>query len=197
MTKLNLPTRPYRRIATEEAFSPPEMLEIYRKILAKDQVDVGFKNLMGFYMSSPSERAQHIMRCLQDLDQVRLQHMDEAGIDRQVIALTAPGVQVMDKATAVAISRSANDQLAEAVRRHPTRFTGMIAVAPQDPTAAAKEIERGVTQGQAVEFIVRQDRGGDIARHCPVIDVSRQAAARALVARNSSCCRLPRQPARR
>jgi hypothetical protein len=81
------------------------------------------------------------MRCLQDLDQIRLQHMDEAGIDRQVIAITAPGVQVMDKATAVAISRSANDQLAEAVRRHPTRFTGMIAIAPQDPASAAKEIE--------------------------------------------------------
>jgi 2,3-dihydroxybenzoate decarboxylase len=59
-----LPARPYRRIATEEAFSPPEMLEIYKRILAKDDVDVGFKHLMGFYMSSPSERAQHIMRCL-------------------------------------------------------------------------------------------------------------------------------------
>jgi 2,3-dihydroxybenzoate decarboxylase len=43
-----LPARPYRRIATEEAFSPPEMLEIYKRILAKDDVDVGFKHLMGF-----------------------------------------------------------------------------------------------------------------------------------------------------
>ena len=136
----------YQRIATEEAFAPPDMLAEYRRLLARSDVDPGFQGLMGFYMSSSSARAQHIMRCLQDLDQVRLQHMDEAGIDRQVIAITAPGVQVMDKATAVAISRSANDQLAEAVRRHPTRFTGMIAIAPQDPAAAAKEIERGVSQ---------------------------------------------------
>ena len=135
---------PYLRIATEEAFAPPELLDIYTKILAKDAVDPGFKGLMGFYMSSPSARATHIMRCLTDLDRVRLQHMDEAGIDHQVIALTSPGVQVMDKATAVSFSILANDQLAEAVRRHPTRFTGMIAVAPQDPVAAAKEIERGV-----------------------------------------------------
>jgi 5-carboxyvanillate decarboxylase len=97
----------------------PDMLAIYRKLLAHRDVDPGFQGLMGFYMSSPSARAQHIMRCLQDLDQIRLQHMDEAGIDRQVIALTAPGVQVMDKATAVAIQPLANDQLAEAVRRHP------------------------------------------------------------------------------
>jgi 5-carboxyvanillate decarboxylase len=137
---------PYQRIATEEAFAPPEMLEIYRQILARGDADPGFQGLMGFYMSSPSERAQHIMRCLTDLDEIRLQHMDETGIDRQVIALTAPGVQVMDTATAVSLARLANDQLAEAVRRHPTRFTGMIAVAPQDPAAAAREIERGVNQ---------------------------------------------------
>ena len=137
---------PYRRIATEEAFAPPEMIDIYRRLLAGPDPDPGFKGLMGFYMSSPSARAQHIMRCLTDLDQLRLQHMDEAGIDMQVLALTSPGVQVMDSATAVSFARLANDQLADAVRRHPTRFAGMIAVAPQDPAAAAKEIERGVNQ---------------------------------------------------
>lgn len=142
----SLPVRPYRRIATEEAFSPPEMLEIYKRILSKDDVDVGFKHLMGFYMSSPSDRAKHIMRCLTDLDALRLQHMDEAGVDVQVIGLTAPGVQIMDKDTAVAFAPEANDILADAMRRHPDRLVGMIAVAPQDPAAAAKEIQRGVHQ---------------------------------------------------
>jgi 5-carboxyvanillate decarboxylase len=114
--------KPYLRIATEEAFAPPEMIRIYEKILGGSDVDPGFKGLMGFYMSSPSERARHIMRCLQDLDQVRIAHMDEAGIDHQVLAL------------------------ADAVKRHPKRFTGMIAVPVQDPQEAAKEIERGVTK---------------------------------------------------
>lgn len=137
---------PYLRIATEEAFAPPEMLEIYRRILAGPNVDPGFRGLMGFYMTSPSDRAQHIMRCLTDLDQLRLQHMDACGVDMQVLALTSPGVQVMDKETAVSFARIANDYLADAIRRHPTRFAGMIAVAPQDPQAAAREIERGVSQ---------------------------------------------------
>lgn len=137
---------PYLRIATEEAFALPEMLDIYRGILERGDADPGFRGLMGFYMTSPSERAQHIMRCLTDLDQLRLQHMDACGIDVQVLALTSPGVQVMDKATAVSFAREANDHLADAIRRHPTRFAGMLAVAPQDPQAAAKEIERGVTQ---------------------------------------------------
>ncbi len=137
---------PYRRIATEEAFSPPAMMDIYRGLLAGPDVDPGFQGLMGFYMSSPSERAQHIMRCLLDMDQARLAHMDATGIDMQVLALTSPGVQVMDKHTAVAFSIDANDYLAEAIRRHPTRFAGMLAVAPQDPQAAAREIERGVNR---------------------------------------------------
>ena len=137
---------PYKRIATEEAFAPPAMLDIYRRILDRSDCDPGFRGLMGFYMSSPSARAQHIMRCLTDLDALRLQHMDEAGIDMQILALTSPGVQVMDPATAVAFAREANDFAADAVRRHPTRFASMIAVAPQDPAAAAQEIERGVRQ---------------------------------------------------
>jgi 5-carboxyvanillate decarboxylase len=137
---------PYLRIATEEAFAPPQMLDIYRRLLGKPGVDPGFEGLMGFYMRSPSDRAQHIMRCLGDMDEIRLAHMDASGIDMQVLALTSPGVQVMDKDEAVSFSKIANDYLADAIRRHPTRFAGMIAVAPQDPQAAAREIERGVRE---------------------------------------------------
>src|SRR4029434_10929184 len=36
------------------------------------------------------------------------------------------------------------DQLAEAIRRYPTRCAGLAAVAPQDPTSAVKEIDRAV-----------------------------------------------------
>ena len=151
----------YLRIATEEAFAPPEMLDIYRKLLEKKDVDPGFKGLMGFYMGSPSARAQHIIRCLQDLGQIRLQHMDESGIDKQVIALTSPGVQWMDAGTAIGFSKLANDQLADAVRRHPTRFAGMIAVAPQDPAAAAKEIQRGVNELGMHSVIINSHTRGE------------------------------------
>jgi 5-carboxyvanillate decarboxylase len=143
---MNQPTRPYLRIATEEAFATQEQLAVYRKILDRSDCDVGFKNLMGFYMSSPSERAQHIMRCLVDLGDIRIQHMNDSGIDMQVLALTSPGVQIMDTDTAVQVARSSNDELAAAIARHPTRFAGMIAVAPQSPKAAALEIERGVNK---------------------------------------------------
>lgn len=153
--------RDYTRIATEEAFAPAEMLSIYRKILSGPNPDPGFKSLLGFYMTSQSERARFIIEGLTDLDQRRLRHMDEAGIDRAVIALTAPGVQVMDTETAVSFARVANDELADAVRKHPTRFSGMVAVAPQNPAEAAKEIERGVQQLGLTGVIINSHTQGE------------------------------------
>jgi 5-carboxyvanillate decarboxylase len=152
---------PYKRIATEEAFATQDMLAEYRKLLKRPDCDPGFKGLMGFYMSSPSDRAQHIMRCLTDLDDVRIGHMDAAGIDHQVIALTSPAAQVLDADVAVRIAHDANDELAAAVRRHPTRFTGMIAIAPQNPQAAAKEIERGVNQLGMNSVIINSHTQGE------------------------------------
>lgn len=69
--------------------------------------------------------------------------MDEAGIARQIISITSPGVQMLPRDQGVAMATLANDQLAEACRRHPDRFSGLTAVAPQDPAASAAEIERG------------------------------------------------------
>jgi 2,3-dihydroxybenzoate decarboxylase len=152
---------PYQRIATEEAFCPAEMLEIYKKILQGPNPDPGFVSLMGFYMSSPSDRARHIIECLTDLGEQRLRHMDEAGIDRQIIALTSPGVQIMDTDTAVSFARVANDELSEAVRKHPTRFSGMVAIAPQNPHEAAKEIDRGIQKLGLTGVIVNSHTHGE------------------------------------
>jgi 2,3-dihydroxybenzoate decarboxylase len=136
---------PYHRIATEEAWGPPEMFERYRNLLAdKSCDDPGFNSMWGFYLLNQSERPRQIIERLQDVGERRIHDMDATGIARQIVSLTSPGVQVFDKATAVALAASSNDQLAEAVRRHPTRLTGLAAVAPQDPATAAKELERAV-----------------------------------------------------
>ncbi|MFO7324955.1 MAG: amidohydrolase family protein [Pseudomonadota bacterium] len=135
----------YRRIATEEAFFTADISAGYRRLLDEGKYqDPGFRSLWGFYSSSMSARARFIFEGLHDLGDKRIAHMDAAGIDRQIIALTAPGVQVFDPATASSLAIDANDQLAEACRRYPDRFTGMAAVAPHDPANAVKEMERAV-----------------------------------------------------
>lgn len=137
----------YKRIATEEAFATREQIGLYRRLLASGtDIDPGFKSLWGFYIGSPSERAQQTLARLQDLGERRIADMDASGIDMQVLSLTGPGVQVFDAATATALARSSNDELAAAIAKYPDRYVGLAAAAPQDPKAAAKEIERGVKQ---------------------------------------------------
>jgi 5-carboxyvanillate decarboxylase len=135
----------YQRIATEEAFATADQFTLYRRMLANKTIqDPGFLSLWGFYLSSPSARATKVIERLQDLGTPRIHDMDATGIDRQILSLTSPGVQVFDAATAVALAKSSNDELAEAIRRHPGRYAGLAAVAPQNPAEAAKELERGV-----------------------------------------------------
>ena len=136
----------YKRIATEEAFATREQLRLFRKLLDDGYDDPGFVSLWGFYLRSPSERARFIIDRLQDLGPQRIADMDASGIDVQVLSLTSPGVQVFDAATANALATSSNDELASAIAKFPKRYVGLAAAGPQDPAAAAKEIERGVTK---------------------------------------------------
>lgn len=135
----------YQRIATEEAFATAELFKLYRRMLESGTVqDPGFRSLWGFYLHSPSERATQIIERLQNIAARRIADMDATGIDMHILSLTSPGVQVFDAATAVTLARDSNDQLAAAIAKYPTRFAGLAAVAPQNPRAAAKELERGV-----------------------------------------------------
>lgn len=136
----------YLRIATEEAFAPAEILGRYRTLLESGTVDdPGFRSLAGFYLGK-SEAASAVAARLTDLGTLRLRDMDETGIAKQILSLTAPGVQIFDADTAVCLARSSNDELAEAVLRYPSRFDGLAAIAPQHPAEAAKELERAVRQ---------------------------------------------------
>ncbi|KAA1248368.1 amidohydrolase, partial [Mycobacterium simiae] len=78
---------------------------------------------------------------------LRLEQMDAAGIDFQVLSLFDPGVQHdSDVDRAVDHAREANDNLAETIRATPDRFGALATLAPQDPQAAAAELTRAVTE---------------------------------------------------
>jgi 2,3-dihydroxybenzoate decarboxylase len=158
--------RGYARIATEEAFAPAAMLEGYRKLLSRHAFDdPGFESLWGFYLGSRSARATQIITKLQDLGPQRIADMDASGIDRQIISLTGPGVQIFDAATAVSVARDANDELSAAVRREPQRYSGLAAVAPQNPHAAAIEIERGMRTLGMKGVIINSHTHGEYLDH--------------------------------
>jgi predicted TIM-barrel fold metal-dependent hydrolase len=88
-----------------------------------------------------------LVDALLDLGAGRIARMDEAGIEMQVLSLTAPGIERSQVGEATALSRDANDYVADAVRRYPSRFAGFAALPTPNPSAAAKELERCIGVG--------------------------------------------------
>ncbi|HZS93306.1 MAG TPA: amidohydrolase family protein [Chloroflexota bacterium] len=84
---------------------------------------------------------------LPDIDALRLDAMDKAGIEIAVLSLFQPGIQgERDTATAIRKAKAVNDTRAERIARHATRFRGFAAVPMQDPREAADELERAVKE---------------------------------------------------
>jgi 5-carboxyvanillate decarboxylase len=136
------------RIATEEAWAPPEILARYRSLLEEKPAswDPGFRSLWGFFLGS-KPRATALVKRIQTLGEERIADMDASGIAKQIVFLTAPGVQVFDAPTATSVARECNDVLLSEIDKHPDRYAGLAAIAPQDVPRACKEMERVVGLG--------------------------------------------------
>jgi predicted TIM-barrel fold metal-dependent hydrolase len=117
---------PTRIIALEEAFLHPKLRELYPASYVKS-LDV-------------------LKERLADVGPRRIRRMDAAGIDLQVLSHIQPGVQMLDQATAITLSREVNDWLGDIVRDYPTRFAGFAMLPTQSPEDAAEELERSVRQ---------------------------------------------------
>ena len=125
-----------KTIAIEEHFITP----MYREKVAANE----FRK---FYLSSRSEQIGHdIVEQNADLGAKRLAHMDAAGIDVQVLSFGSPGPQGFGADVAIPMAKDANDRAYEAVKAHPERFAAFAALPTANPEAAAKELERCVTQ---------------------------------------------------
>ena len=78
-----------------------------------------------------------------DVD-LRLQALDAAGCDRQVLSLGPPMVYWADGELGARLCAIYNDEIARVVAAHPDRFTGFAAVPLQDTARALAELERAV-----------------------------------------------------
>ncbi|MAF49877.1 MAG: amidohydrolase family protein [Rhodospirillales bacterium] len=136
------------KISTEEAFVPPVLIEEWRKLLAAGAPgEPGFELLIGPILDPVSDWEAMLLERLPELGPLRLQAMDESGVDMQLIFLSSPGVQPLNADRGGALAAEANDTLIEAVNAHPTRFAGLAAIQPQAPETAARELERAVGLG--------------------------------------------------
>jgi 5-carboxyvanillate decarboxylase len=134
-------TGDFRRIATEETFAIPEYMEAATELITKNpDHEPGWLN----YISGEFAFYDKVIRQMLDLDAERLSLMDAAGVDVAVLSLWNPGVQMFEASQGIELAKISNDRLAAAIKRHPTRYAGLAAVAPQDPQAAALEVERAM-----------------------------------------------------
>lgn len=161
------PKRRIRRIACEEGFSLPELIDAVDARMATHAADEpGLASLIGPGGKFP--------RMPQLLDPARrIADMDASGIDVQLLLLNSPGVQIFDAAQAGELARLANDRAAEWVRRYPGRFAPLAAFAPQDPEGAAQELERAVRtlgfHGGIVNSNTR-DEYLDLPKYWPILE---------------------------
>jgi predicted TIM-barrel fold metal-dependent hydrolase len=86
-------------------------------------------------------------RQILDLEDERLERMDNTGIAYALLSLNAPGVQrILDAREALDVAQRGNEKMAEAVARHPDRYGALAALPMHDPDIAAAELTRCVEE---------------------------------------------------
>ena len=109
----------------------------------------GFREVLQSHASSLAGVSNPVMTAerqikLADLGTLRLQEMDMAGIDLQVISDVGSNIVSRPGDEGVQLAREANDELAAACAAHPDRFAGFACLPMTEPEAAAEELERAV-----------------------------------------------------
>lgn len=116
-----------KKIALEEHVLTPGLIDYWRPTMT----------------SVPPALTENFFKRLTDFGETRLNDMDRGGIERSVLSVAGPGVQVeRDPATATRKAAEANDFLATEIAKRPERFSGFAHLAMQDPKGAADELER-------------------------------------------------------
>jgi predicted TIM-barrel fold metal-dependent hydrolase len=153
-----------RTIGTEEHFVTDEVVTAWSR-LDPDARDDARASV------PPGELGER----LREVGERRIAAMDEAGLEVQVISLTAPGLHSLPAADATRLQVETNDRIAELVGAHPDRLQGFATLAMPAPAAAAQELERAVTKlglNGALLFGRTGERNLDHADNWPVFEAA-------------------------
>jgi 5-carboxyvanillate decarboxylase len=171
----------YARIPVEECFNIPEIVEQQLKMGPGKHA-----------IQSRLEARRKMYESVLEVEAGRLRDMDAAGVTMAVLSINGPGVQnIPDAALATSLAQIANDRLADLMKKYPQRYGGLLSVAPQDPAAAAKEIDRGMSRLGMNGVIINShtnDEYLDDPKFSPIFE--------ALIAHQAPLYLHPREPSR-
>jgi aminocarboxymuconate-semialdehyde decarboxylase len=77
---------------------------------------------------------------------MRLEDMEKAGVDIQVLSLTIPGVDFLDPEEGLEYAQASNEEIAGVCSRHSDHFVGIASVPLKDTEASLQETERAVKE---------------------------------------------------
>jgi predicted TIM-barrel fold metal-dependent hydrolase len=126
-----------RVVALEEHFTVPALV---------GRIDRDAISRRGFRPRNLPKTGPNPLELMPEIGERRLQSMDEAGINVQVLSNTGPGPDLVPGPEGIAIAREMNDHLASAIARHPKRFAGFAVLPMQSPDAVAAELARAVRE---------------------------------------------------
>jgi predicted TIM-barrel fold metal-dependent hydrolase len=130
--------------------------------------------------ASKHPRARQLIPELTEIGAGRIAAMDAAGIDMQILSLTAPGLEQLEAADAIAHARETNDYLADAVKKNPTRFGGFAALPTAAPDKAAAELERRVREQKFAGAVINGHNRGrylDDKFYWPILECAEKLGA--------------------
>ncbi|MET4580286.1 amidohydrolase family protein [Ottowia thiooxydans] len=90
---------------------------------------------------------------------LRIQHMDQAGIDVSVVSLTCPNVYWGGEAISLQAAVEANDNVADAQREYPDRIRWFASLPWEYPQRAVEELERACAKGAAGVMVLANVAG--------------------------------------
>lgn len=117
------------------------------KIALEEHYEIEGMDITGSHNFTKADYFSHVEERLTHID-LRIQDMDKNGIETYIMSLTQPGIEgITDTQKAIEIARQSNDYCAKyLIDKHPDRLKAFACVPMQDPTEAAKELERTVKE---------------------------------------------------
>jgi predicted TIM-barrel fold metal-dependent hydrolase len=119
-------------------FAPPSYIDVLAK-----RTEIPFVKKVGeTYLFRYGPGSQYpITKKSYDI-RTKLEAMDNAGVEAQILSIIIPGAEILDLKTGIDLARIVNDETAEVVRQYPERFTALTTLPLRDTEASLKELDR-------------------------------------------------------